>query len=140
MTVSVPGTHVGLMVAYQFTDGSGIGQQYHYAQAYSNNNLFQTNLVSQAHVYTEDGSVPFSLTGPFTYTPTGSSSIYFSNHVYDYNLGQYVQETYVQAMVTSLTVTSGVPEPSTWAMVILGFAGVGFLAYRRKSRPALMAA
>jgi hypothetical protein len=24
-----------------------------------------------------------------------------------------------------------VPEPSTWAMMILGFAGVGFMAYRR---------
>jgi hypothetical protein len=27
---------------------------------------------------------------------------------------------------------SGVPEPSTWAMMILGFFGVGFMAYRRK--------
>jgi hypothetical protein len=34
----------------------------------------------------------------------------------------------------------GVPEPSTWAMMILGFAGIGFMAYRRKSKPALMAA
>lgn len=25
------------------------------------------------------------------------------------------------------------PEPSTWAMMILGFAGVGFMAYRRKN-------
>jgi hypothetical protein len=33
-----------------------------------------------------------------------------------------------------------VPEPSTWAMMILGFAGVGFIAYRRRSKPALMAA
>ena len=30
---------------------------------------------------------------------------------------------------------SAVPEPSTWAMMILGFAGVGFMAYRRKSWP-----
>jgi hypothetical protein len=29
------------------------------------------------------------------------------------------------------TVTA-VPEPATWAMMILGFAGVGFLAYRRR--------
>jgi hypothetical protein len=29
---------------------------------------------------------------------------------------------------------SAVPEPSTWAMMILGFAGVGFMAYRRKSK------
>jgi len=33
-----------------------------------------------------------------------------------------------------------VPEPSTWAMMILGFAGIGFMAYRRKAKPALMAA
>jgi len=30
-----------------------------------------------------------------------------------------------------------VPEPATWAMMLLGFAGVGFIAYRRKSKPAL---
>ncbi len=35
---------------------------------------------------------------------------------------------------------SAVPEPSTWAMMILGFAGVGFMAYRRKSKPAIMTA
>jgi len=29
-------------------------------------------------------------------------------------------------------VSSGVPEPSTWAMMILGFAGLSFMAYRRK--------
>jgi hypothetical protein len=28
---------------------------------------------------------------------------------------------------------SAIPEPSTWAMMILGFLGVGFMAYRRKS-------
>ena len=33
-----------------------------------------------------------------------------------------------------------VPEPSTWAMMILGFAGIGFMAFRRKSKPAMMAA
>jgi hypothetical protein len=32
----------------------------------------------------------------------------------------------------TFTVTA-VPEPSTWAMMILGFLGVGFVAYRRKS-------
>jgi hypothetical protein len=34
------------------------------------------------------------------------------------------------------TVTSSVPEPSTWAMMILGFAGVGFMAYRRRNQTA----
>ena len=35
---------------------------------------------------------------------------------------------------------SAVPEPSTWAMMILGFISVGFMAYRRKSKPALITA
>jgi hypothetical protein len=30
-----------------------------------------------------------------------------------------------------------VPEASTWAMMILGFAGLGFLSYRRRNRPAV---
>lgn len=30
-------------------------------------------------------------------------------------------------------IAPGVPETSTWAMMILGFFGVGFMAYRRKS-------
>jgi PEP-CTERM motif len=35
---------------------------------------------------------------------------------------------------------SAVPEPSTWAMMILGFVGVGYMAYRRKKQTALNAA
>nr|WP_208764270.1 PEPxxWA-CTERM sorting domain-containing protein [Bradyrhizobium guangdongense] len=27
---------------------------------------------------------------------------------------------------------AAVPEPSTWAMMMLGFCGLGFMAYRRK--------
>jgi hypothetical protein len=39
-----------------------------------------------------------------------------------------------------ITIATAVPEPSTWAMMILGFCGIGFMAYRRKAKPALMAA
>jgi hypothetical protein len=38
--------------------------------------------------------------------------------------------------ILNLTVTSPVPEASTWGMMILGFMGVGFMAYRRKDRVA----
>jgi hypothetical protein len=31
---------------------------------------------------------------------------------------------------------AAVPEPSTWAMMILGFFGIGFMAYRRKQNGA----
>jgi hypothetical protein len=37
-------------------------------------------------------------------------------------------------LVTTDAVTA-VPEPSTWAMLLLGFAGLGFMAYRRKNKP-----
>jgi hypothetical protein len=43
-------------------------------------------------------------------------------------------------MAFTLEGVSDVPEPSTWAMMILGFAGVGFMAYRRKSKPSFMTA
>ena len=34
---------------------------------------------------------------------------------------------------------SAVPEPGTWAMMILGFAGVGLLAYRRRNQASAVA-
>jgi PEP-CTERM motif-containing protein len=36
--------------------------------------------------------------------------------------------------------TPPVPEPSTWAMLLLGFAGIGFMAYLSKNKLALNAA
>ncbi|MCK1636018.1 PEPxxWA-CTERM sorting domain-containing protein [Bradyrhizobium sp. 157] len=40
----------------------------------------------------------------------------------------------------AISTVDAVPEPSTWAMMILGFAGIGFMAYRRKAKPAGIAA
>jgi hypothetical protein len=46
------------------------------------------------------------------------------DHVsYSYELDNFTYEV----------VSPAVPEPSTWAMMILGFLGIGFLAYRKKS-------
>jgi hypothetical protein len=39
-----------------------------------------------------------------------------------------------------LTGVSTTPLPSTWTMMLLGLAGIGFMAYRRNSKPAQMAA
>jgi outer membrane lipase/esterase len=44
-------------------------------------------------------------------------------------------EVIADAFVDQVT---GVPEPSTWAMMILGFCGVGFMAYRRKQNGAAL--
>jgi hypothetical protein len=71
----------------------------------------------------------------FTFTPSELSL---------FNSGSatlsFIQEGAYEVRLSSTTLTidtiaSAVPEPSTWAMMILGFAGVGFMAYRKKSKP-----
>jgi outer membrane lipase/esterase len=58
---------------------------------------------------------------------------FFSDDQHFSDAGQQIEANYVFSLL------SGVPEPSTWAMMILGFAGIGFMAYRRKAKPAMMA-
>nr|WP_079603671.1 PEPxxWA-CTERM sorting domain-containing protein [Bradyrhizobium erythrophlei] len=56
---------------------------------------------------------------------------------------QFGATDYASANIPRLpSAVSDVPEPSTWAMMILGFAGVGFMAYRRsrKSSPMVLSA
>jgi hypothetical protein len=36
-------------------------------------------------------------------------------------------------------VTASTPEPSTWAMMILGFAGLGFAGYRKPRKAVAIA-
>lgn len=49
-----------------------------------------------------------------------------------FNAGIYLDEVSIEAVAA----VPAVPEPTTWAMMILGLAGIGFVAYRRKSTPA----
>jgi hypothetical protein len=37
-------------------------------------------------------------------------------------------------IVAQLAISLTVPEPSTWAMMLVGFAGLGFVGYRRNLR------
>ena len=56
------------------------------------------------------------------------------------DLERYGFETTSNTPIDANAAIAAVPEPSTWAMMLLGFAGLGFMAYRQKSKPALMAA
>ena len=38
--------------------------------------------------------------------------------------------------VSGSLVSGAVPEPSTWAMMLIGFAGIGFVTYRRTKKSA----
>jgi hypothetical protein len=75
----------------------------------------------------------------------GSGTMFSSTVVGPSSDGTQVQITLDAAALSALIAAEGssfavggsafasaVPEPSTWAMMILGFFGVGFLAYRRK--------
>jgi hypothetical protein len=57
----------------------------------------------------------------------------YSFYDFNTNTGEFYQ-----AQLDAIAVQA-VPEPSTWAMMILGFAGVGFLAYRRGRKQAAAA-
>jgi hypothetical protein len=73
---------------------------------------------------------------PFGDQNASSSNQYvtFSDLIFDrVVLGSIGQNSFEFDNVTSV---AAVPEPATWAMMILGFLGVGFMAYRRKSTPA----
>jgi probable HAF family extracellular repeat protein len=76
---------------------------------------------------------------PFNDPLTGNGPNQFTSPTAINNLGQIVG-TYVDSdgVVHAFLATPTVPEPSTWAMLLIGFAGIGFMAYRRKSKQALM--
>jgi hypothetical protein len=75
---------------------------------------------------------------PVTYVSGGtlSATDTYSNETISsmgLNTGTYVYTWGTGAHADSLTVEIGaVPEPSTWAIMILGFLGLGWMAYRRK--------
>jgi hypothetical protein len=81
-----------------------------------------TSLLAASPIFTNTSSLqsvnlgnvvnPYSITEIFTFTTTGTAATNGS----------------------SIGVIAGVPEPATWAMMILGFLGVGFMAYRGKGR------
>jgi hypothetical protein len=99
-----------------------------FAQVHSISGADLTN-----YIYTNDPNAPANLsllTMPFSYN---------LNSQFDYdnsNLFQYGSDS-LTLLSTTVTLTDGVPEASTWAMMILGFAGIGAMTYRRGKSAAL---
>jgi len=67
--------------------------------------------------------------GPQTFTFDGGTFT-FSVHSVSLNVSP---DQLNSIAVSGQILVQAVPEPSTWAMMILGFMGVGFMAYRRKN-------
>jgi hypothetical protein len=68
----------------------------------------------------------------------GQYLTYGWDHPAAFSYGLYPVGPNGQGFGTSQGFVVGVPEPSTWAMMLLGFAGLGFAGYRSsKSKAAL---
>jgi hypothetical protein len=80
------------------------------------------------------------VSGPLDFTITGVTTANFVANNLGFFFAADLSTTTTGEVGATATVMTAVPEPSTWAMMILGFVGVGFMAYRRNSKPALMAA
>jgi PEP-CTERM motif len=98
------------------------------------------NLIHRLYRF-NDNLYPASLTGPFSHTVDFRDDVFAIVQIEYRNPANGLYSAFVHANFapTSVTISSGVPEPSTWAMMIIGFAAVGFIAYR-KAKPAMPAA
>src|SRR3984957_8957297 len=95
-----------------------------------NYTLTGADLVNMGATGTGDQTGPLgnelvTITGlaPFT-TATFSST----NNAFEFSLA-----------ATPVTQTGGTPEPATWAMMMIGFAGLGYAAFRRNSKVGALA-
>lgn len=82
-------------------------------------------------LYQNSENLAFSFLGPFiSFNPHASGVYTFDLKLLD-SADRQLGEVAIQV--------NAIPEPSTWAMMILGFLGVSFMAYRRRNhqQPAL---
>jgi hypothetical protein len=87
-----------------------------------------------------------STSGSFTSTNPGNSNNFWDSETLSFvasgpstliTLAGSTGFSYIGVDNVSVVETSpgGGPEPSTWAMILLGFAGVGYMGYRRAREP-----
>jgi hypothetical protein len=116
---------------------SGIGFSY---QGVLDNGLIRNVTTGDSELFIDAPIYPNSLTGPLTIMPTAQQRTGFVNFTsVDDSTDTFLTNTQVHARINEVEIAAPVPELSTWAMMILGFAGVGFMAYRRKSMPVVSA-
>jgi hypothetical protein len=102
-------------------------------------NLFGTGTSYETSVTGTDFAFPLNLSPvAYSYDPTDAdqTSIFLSDNAGDIIEGDISNATLTVA-VTPPPIAA--PEPSTWAMISIGFAGFGFVSYRSRRRATLAA-
>jgi hypothetical protein len=99
-----------------------------------------SNRVSIGTVFSFVTTDPIDIVRPFS---TAGEQLAFDSLTTSTSFGDAMVEPGGHVMFSAtgdpIAISSAVPELSTWAMMIVGFTGVGFMAYRRNSKPAVMA-
>jgi hypothetical protein len=139
LTINLPTTTVSGSTPYGYssevfnsTPANG-GNGFVVFGPYSDNVVAGTHeiyLAYQLDLYDRTASVLNSLSLPTSLNLSDFDFRGLSIQEVDFSGGQYN----VALELTSLTEVAAVPEPSTWAMMLLGFAGVSFMAYRRSRK------
>jgi len=118
-------TSAGSIAAPPFTNGAG-NSTFEYAIDYTGNSGLVSSLIFEL-----SGLTTASLQSQ-TYNCdiicTGTKNIFFALDISNIDDGRALTGN------VAATFTPAVPEPATWAMMLLGFAGIGFLAYRRRNQ------
>jgi hypothetical protein len=143
------GTDVGGMWGY-ITNPSGVTQKYGLSSAGygAGSYAFAPGAADQPHQGTPPDGGDYGLVSA-GYTTAGDNGGVTNNQPYIknsviFNLGAFngslsdisgIRFQYGTSL-TDTSFTSGVPEPGTWAMMLLGFAGIG-VSMRRRRKPVL---
>jgi hypothetical protein len=75
---------------------------------------------------------PASRGADFSGFPLTNGTPEFITQVFETSVGSLEFDS---ASFASFQATGGVPESSTWAMMLLGFAGLGFAGYHKAREP-----
>ena len=81
-------------------------------------------------------SIDRSVSNILTFQGTGSFSGTLGGDIINPSQGSFVFTTQGGSLTTFSATAVAVPEPATWALMLLGFAGIG-VTLRRRRRPAL---
>lgn len=111
----------------------------------------QVNFTSPSGVSPNPADFSAQLTGTLNWLSGGQLQIDFgpAQHfsfaggafdlaIHDVTLDTSICQPADAARLTGTFTIAAVPEASTWAMMILGFVGIGFMAYRPRNRRFLM--
>jgi hypothetical protein len=113
ITFSVPLLVVGQAYVVTFLD---------IARTYGGVDPFTVSYGATSQIFTPGSNTTWS-TGSMSFIGAANTNLVFT--------GTPLPNDHSSAI--DLVTISAVPEPATWAMMILGFLGIGFMAYRRKS-------